>query len=230
MIVDKLEDTLNGGFGGLYGEVVTCDTYKLKELDFVPRTFIDCGANIGITLRFARQLFPDCLIIAVEPHPQNIEILKFFTNDNNLILIEKAIGNGKVYRGLTAANGSGETYLSGDSLGYPEKDMVGEESLVATNVETITIAELIKTYVKKGDKFIVKIDIEGSENTIWTDEESMRLLRTADYVCAEVHFYSITGGKVREEMLDVTEKALKSFETTHDCLLEGVHFWAKLKK
>ena len=35
-IVDHLNQTLNGGYNGLYGEVVTEDCYHLKTLDFVP--------------------------------------------------------------------------------------------------------------------------------------------------------------------------------------------------
>ncbi len=110
-----IHSTLNGGFPGLYGEVVTEDIYKIKELNFIPDVILDLGANIGIFSRYARELFPNALIISIEPHPDNIKAFKKYTNDENIILIEKGIGKGTLYKSKKAVNGAAEVYLSSNS-------------------------------------------------------------------------------------------------------------------
>lgn len=249
-MLDKIEDALNGKYSGLYGEIIGRDTYRLRNLpdvvsindpkevhdkghkrgfDFIPDIFIDCGANIGVTSRYVRSLFPKCIIISIEPNPSNISVFKQFTKDDKIILIEKAIGKGTIFHGLTASNGSGETYLSGNVLGYSESEMINTPTLEVCDVETIRLSEIFKQYVKKGDKVIIKIDIEGSENSIWEDGESMECLRTADYICAEIHRYSLTH-RDWQEVQDKTDEVLQSFSDTHDLIFEHVNFYATKKK
>lgn len=224
-----IEETLRGGYLGLYGEVVTEDVYKLKGIKFTPTIFIDCGANIGVTSRFARQLFPECLIIAIEPHKENCDLFKYFTKDKSIILIEKAIANGMVWHGLTAANGSGETYLN-PGVGFIQDGMETDVTLEESSVSTIRLSEIIDKYVKPEDKVIIKLDIEGNEHIIFFDEVEMNALRRADYIGAEVHFYARTGGEW-QEVQDRTHEALRSLETTHECrLVDRVNFYATKKQ
>ncbi len=228
-IPDNIEETLNGGYLGLVGEVVTHDCYKIKELDFIPDVVLDLGGNVGVFARFAREMFPEALIVSVEPHPENQETFKKFTNDKNILLLEKAIGTGTIWHDSGAVNGSGEVYLSA-GLGYPENEMdTIPGKLDRYEIPTIMPDELIKKYVKKGQKVLVKIDIEGNEHTIFTHEASMSALRKMDYVCMEVHWYALHGG-LTEEVREKTLAALESFNETHDTELEGVHFWATKKR
>ena len=69
MVVEKLEQTLNGGYNGLYHEVAVADCYKLRTIKFTPNVFIDIGSNVGVAARLARELFPNALIVCVEPEP-----------------------------------------------------------------------------------------------------------------------------------------------------------------
>lgn len=228
MIVDNLQDTLNGGFNGLYGEVVTEDNYRLKTLRFVPDLIFDIGANVGIFARYARSLFPDAKIICVEPDEENFIHLKKFTQDDNIVFINKALGKGDIYHATTAANGSGECYLS-TGLGYPENEIHTASNLEKSFIETIMLDELISTFYKPGMKSLLKLDCEGAENVIWQHKESMKALKQMDYICAELHFYALRGGDVYDEVQEVTHKALKSFEKTHECELNHIHFYATKK-
>lgn len=225
----RLEETLRGGYGGLFHEVTIDDTYKLKELDFVPSIFWDAGGNIGITARYARTLFPDCLIVSVEPHKENCDVYTYFTKDANTILINKAIGMGNVWHGLTAANGSGETYLS-EGLGYSKEamDIRDGDGIERALVGTIMPDELIAAYYKEGAKTAFKCDIEGAENIIWDHKPSMDALKKMDYLCFEVHWYGIDAIEW-QHVQKRTKKALKEFEKTHTCQLDGVHFYARKK-
>lgn len=220
----RIQDVWNGQAGGLIGEVIINDCYKLKELNFTPSCIVDLGSNIGIFAQFARELFSDALIICVEPDKENIKIFNQFNDDRNLILIEKAIGNGKVWHGLTAANGSGETYLC-SGVGFPEKKMIKSSVLESSSVDTIRLSEIVETYVKPNDKLLIKLDIEGNEHVILFDEEEMDALRKADYICAEIHRYALTS-KEWQGVHDKTEVALNSISDTHEIEIDGVHFWA----
>lgn len=222
-----IEETLRGGYGGLYGEVVTEDCYKLKGIDFIPTCIIDIGANIGVFSRYARTLFHSALIVAIEPHKENCDLFKYFTKDDRIVLIEKAIGDGKVFHGLTAANGSGETYLS-HGTGFPEEEMAANESMELCDVKTITVYEIADKYVTKDDKVVIKIDCEGSEHSIFSDKRSMDVLRKADYVAIELHYYALTA-QVWQQSKDEAVKALKSLEETHICITNHVNFYARKK-
>lgn len=224
----KLEDSLNGGFGGLYGEVVTCDTYRLKQLKFKPDVVFDVGANVGIFSRFVRELFPEALIVSVEPDPSNCAVFRQFTKDTNTILIEKALGLGPVYHGTTARNGSGETYLS-TGVGFPKQDMDAaankKNGLEFSHVPTIMLPELVRAHSNSGQKRLLKIDCEGGENVIWEDEESISILQEMDYVTMELHFYALTG-REHPMVRKLTEKALATLAETHNCERQEPHFWA----
>jgi len=219
----KLEETLNGGYGGLYGEVVTEDCYRLRKLKFVPDIIFDIGANIGIFTRFAQTLFPNVTIVAVEPHPQNCEDFKRFTPfRDDILLFQAALGSsGKVFRGTTAPNGAGESYLT-PGLGFPEEDLKQTHERVP--VPCLTLDDIIGQLPFLGEKQLIKIDCEGGENSIWQHPPSMEALRKIDYIAMELHDYAM--GTEHSKVVEVTNTALKSLEATHDCERNGVYFWA----
>lgn len=229
----KLHETLNGGYAGLHGEVVTHDCYRLRTLPFIPDVIFDFGGNIGIFARFARELFPDALIVSVEPHPENRSVFKEFTKDDKIILIEKAIGRGKMWHNLGARNGSGESYVS-SGLGFDKEMMASavrnNQGVEASGVDAVMPDEIIWQYWKPGMKAVLKCDCEGCENFVFTDKHSMDMIKQMDYIAMEVHFYALTGGKPWEEVQEQTRAALKELEETHICELDNVHFWAIKKE
>lgn len=231
MIVNTLEETLGGGYSGLYGEVVTADTYRLRDVKFQPELIFDIGANVGIFTRFARSLFPKAKIISVEPNPDNCAHFRKFTDLASIVLMEYALGTGDVYHGTTACNGSGETYLSA-GLGYPAASMEEAVALKAgiehCRVPSLTLAEIASPHLTPDKKYLIKIDCEGAENTIWGDRESMDVLRKADYIAMEVHDYALTATE-HPKVVAATLKALGSLKKTHHCQRDGVHFWATKK-
>lgn len=226
--MQKLEDSLNGGYGGLYGEVVTCDIYRLRQVRFQPDLVFDIGANVGVFSRFARTLFPKAKIVAVEPHPANCEVFRQYTPDPNTFLLECAMGRGNIYHTLTAVNGSGENYLS-PGLGYPEGLLAGAvvqgKAMELSAVPSLTLQEIYRDHYQQGMKVLMKIDCEGAENILWEDPEAMGILRSVDYLCMELHDYAQTG-EFLQEVKTVTAMALVSLAATHNCERQGVNFWA----
>lgn len=228
MIYDKIEDTK--GFGGLLHEIEVDDCYKLKALDFQPDIVLDLGGNIGTFARFARKVFPDCKVISVEPDIENHTHFLKFTSDENILVINKAVGTGKIWHYTNYVDGAHQTYLS-SGLGYPESGMVGtveEGHMVKVEIETVMPDVLINEYVKEGQKSMVKIDIEGNEHAIFTHKPSMEALKKIDYIAMEVHFYALNGAYI-QEVREKTMAALHEFDETHNWYLDNVNFYARKK-
>lgn len=225
----NIEQLLDGGYAGLYGEVVTCDTYKVRSLPFIPDIVYDIGANVGIFTRFARQLWPSALIIAVEPHPQNIADFKGFTPaDDRIILLEGALGNDLIYHVEGAVNGSGECYLS-ETLGYRGNHLRQGGRIQPSTVCPLPLRKIVLPYRRPFTRAILKLDCEGAENCLWEDSAAMTILHSMDYLAMELHYYS-GGGKEQESVRTQTDAALKTFEPTHFIQKEANHFWATRKE
>jgi FkbM family methyltransferase len=214
------------GYSGLHGEVVTEDIYHLRDLPFVPDLIFDIGANVGVFTRYAASLFPDAKIISVEPHPPNFESLQW-DQPANAVLLNVALGRGKIWRPLTAANGSGECYL-GEYLGFPEGAHDDRGSEAVEGIDTVTVQDLFDTYRRQGMKTVVKIDCEGAEQSIFDHEPSMEALRRAEYVAMEVHNYSSYASDNHEVRMAVQHQ-LDSFQPTHECSQEHVMFYALMR-
>lgn len=228
-VVNKLEDSLNGCFSGLYGEVVTEDSYRLHQLDFTPNIIIDAGSNIGIFTRFAHELFPQAFIIAVEPNPDNCAVFRKFTKpDENICLLEMAIGRGRTYRKTDATNGSNEEYLSlSDHI--KQEDIEGSGRAEISEVELVMFDELVNDWFFPDDRMLIKIDIEGNENTIWEHKESLEALSLADYIVIEIHPTAFTGieqEKAKQNLLN----AIEFLKHTHEVEYEHIYLYAKKKK
>lgn len=239
-----LEQSLKGGYNGLYGEVVTSDVYHMRNVDdvvsindptfihekghtkgfdFIPDVIIDLGANVGVFSRYARTLFPEALIVSVEPDASNCEVFRHFTNDPKIILIQKAIGKGKIFRCGNAINGAMEVYIS-EGVGFNSKDLTYQGS---TDIESLMLTDL-KKYIKQNDKVILKLDIEGNETVIFNDKQSMDMLKTFDYIAIELHYYASDGEK-RERVINKTNEALESLSKTHNIHYEHIYFYATKK-
>lgn len=224
--VNTLEESLNGGYNGLYGEVVTSDSYRIKQLKFTPDVVIDIGANVGVFSRFARELFPNSAIISIEPNPDNCNVFRRFTKDERIVLIEKAIGSGVMLRRTDSnalINGSHESYL-------PKELMNEGDEAIPVNVDTVMPSELFSMYVNEDDKVLVKIDCEGSEFAIFEHEPSLKCLADAEYFCFELHhemdYYTESEKVVKRKAV---AKFIQRFSKTHSIVHESVHLFGYKK-
>lgn len=233
----------NNEYNALYGEVVDKDVYKVRNvadivsindptyvhekghtgINFVPNVVIDLGANIGVFSRYARTLWPNALIVSVEPDPNNIAIFKQATQDERIILIEAAIGNGPIYYGNKGANGTMEVYLS-EGPGYTKKFL--ETVWHKVPVENVMLTDL-KKYIKKGDKVVMKMDIEGNETVLFDSPNDVALMKSFDYFAMELHTYAQDGTLV-SVVRDKTDEVLESFKPTHEIIRE--HTFAYITK
>jgi FkbM family methyltransferase len=132
---------------------------------------IECGAHHGAqTILLSRWVGDTGRVIAVEPMPENLSILRKNIELNgltNVTVIEKAAGSV-----------SGQLFMAADSNGS-----VRNAARNSITVESITLDQLSKELDITPD--FVKIDVEGFEYQIL--EGCKSILRTIPAVFVEVH-------------------------------------------
>lgn len=238
---------MSGEYNSLYGEIVTYDIYNLRDVEnivscndpnyvhwrghsgigFVPDIVLDLGANVGIFSRYARSLWPDAKIIAVEPNEVNQSVFEEHTNDKNIILLKNAIGFGQMYHCNGAINGAHEVYLS-KGLGYNQLafDELNRLGVTTTsNTNPIMLTDL-KKYCH--GKVLLKLDIEGNETVIFNDKPSMDLMKTFEYICMELHYFASDGSQL-DGVKAKTAEALEGLKETHNTRFGNIYFYATKK-
>ena len=133
---------------------------------------VDAGANIGAAALWFRKTYPDAAIVAVEPEPGNLEVLKRnLANRQNMIAVAAAIGSEP-----------GFVEVKNESLSWAART-----TRAKNGVPVITMAEAFAS-VKDGVPYIAKIDIEGFEsdlfsaNVEWLNEVYMVIIEPHDWM------------------------------------------------
>ena len=178
-------------FRGLRGEVVFEDTYRLQKINDYPDLIFDLGANVGVFTRWARFLFPEAVIVSVEPDDANFAELEATTvRDDRMFWYHAAIGKGPIWRCPSALNGAHECYLAGSS-GFPTASYL-ESGRTHVSTQGIMPCELWKTHGNPDLKTFWKIDCEGGENAILDDPSSREVIANAKRMAMEMHYYGAT--------------------------------------
>jgi FkbM family methyltransferase len=137
-----------------YRDIFEKQIYKFKSDNQSP-LIIDCGANIGLSVLYFKQLYPDSHIIAFEPDSKIFEILKKNVNNfgfHNIEIIKKAVW-------------SSETVLEFISEGADAGRVAHSES-EKNNYQVSTVR--LRDYLDKSID-LLKIDIEGAEIEVIKD-------------------------------------------------------------
>jgi len=155
------------------------DIWTVKEIFFLQvykrafehlrrcRTFIDLGANIGLTSLYVASLFPNFRIFAVEPHPDNYRMLVM--NLNPLIragrckTLEAAVWN------LNTALAPGQSKPQDGYNRFRLREMEPgehEDAIKALNMQSI----LELSGFNEVD--LLKVDIEGAEEELFKGDLS----------------------------------------------------------
>lgn len=217
---------------GLFGEVVENDIYQMRQLDFAPDVIFDLGANVGVFTRFAQSLFPEALIVCVEPDNDNSFVFHRYTPDNKRIVFYlAAIGTpGPVWKAKNATNGAHETYFPQGMDGYPDGELqAAADYELAEGTVSVMPDMLLPMFCRSHQKGMVKCDIEGAETAIFDSPSSMAELKKMEYLVFEMHNHALHAGvigSVRRKTLD----AMHYFEDTHYTKYEHPIFYARKRK
>jgi len=190
--------------------------YRLYELLQPGDWVIDIGAHTGSVSCLAAKL--GAKVIAVEPLPENISLLKKNLIHNGLqnkVSVHQRAAHGLSDKTITIyyrdLNKSGQHQFIGH-----EKPLV--DSGEALEVKTITLSEVLS--LKKIDHCrVLKVDCEGGEWSIFQDLE-VATLEKIDILVAELHI-GPEQGRTFEEFLPLLKgkfKEVKEYtEFSGDC-------------
>ena len=167
----KILDTTS--FLAMYDEIFSSHIYKFKS-DKANPLILDVGANIGLSILYFKQLYPNCQITAFEPDCTVFSVLQHNIESSHLsdiTLINKAVW-------------SSETVLQFMSEGADGGRMVQvEQEAPLLNVETVRLRD----YIDRPIDFL-KIDIEGAETEVLQD--CCDVLHYVKYLFVEYHSFS----------------------------------------
>jgi FkbM family methyltransferase len=141
---------------------------------FNAKNIIDCGANIGLSTIFFKNLFPDAAIIAIEPEHSNFEMLqKNVTPYNNISCINAGVWNKETNLKGSEKYGTEKWMFSVEEVSNTESEGESKKDLMPA----VSIAGLMQTF-QLPTIDILKIDIEGAELELFSTNTEYWLPKT----------------------------------------------------
>ncbi|HXW71243.1 MAG TPA: FkbM family methyltransferase [Methylocella sp.] len=160
----------------VYSQVFRLGEHDTRYLPKNASVIVDLGGNVGLASLFFATKYPDALIIALEPDPENFSFLV-----RNLSQLKDKAGCRQ------AAIWNEDCHLQlkrTDGLGNPPHDCGGQVSATG-NGAAATMKRLIQELgLKRID--ILKIDIEGAEKELF-EAADLSWLDVVDMIFIEIH-------------------------------------------
>lgn len=152
--------------------------YRLPE-KLSPKVILDIGANVGISSVYFANRFPQADIYAIEPMPENFEVLKRNAEGRRVTPINV---------GLDSQDGQRELILSPDAsnfggLSFYQRGAAPDAKRVM--IATRSPASLLRE-LGVGRVDMIKIDTEGAEYSILTAFDP-ELLKEVTWITGELH-------------------------------------------
>lgn len=155
-------------------EVFEEEIYKFRTQNPSP-LILDCGANIGLSILYFKQLYPEAHIVGFEPDVQVFRILE----DNirtygleNIKLVRKGLWNEEKVL---------EFFAEGSDAGHLSASQKHDGNVI--KVETTRLRNYLDRHVD-----FLKIDIEGAETEVLLDSKDK--LHNVDKLFVEYHSFS----------------------------------------
>jgi FkbM family methyltransferase len=146
---------------------------------------IDAGANIGAASLYFNQIYPGLKTLAIEPGDDNAILAQHNLAGLNAHVIRAALGKEVGVMYLNDTDFSPIAYRVGEAEGKP--------------VESCTVASLLSSFGNGCFPFILKIDIEGGEEIVfsrqaaWLDLFPLVIIELHDWMlpfkCSSRNFY-----------------------------------------
>ena len=152
------------------------DFFLANNIPF--NSFIDLGANIGLTSLYIKKIFPDATVIAVEPDKNNYSML---VRNFNLNKLSNATA-------LHAGVGKKDCYLLIEEGIRDKKDWAisFQEVDHETDTRSYSIVSLLNKYELAEVDFI-KMDIEGAEKAVFEKDADLSFLNKVKVMAIEIH-------------------------------------------
>jgi FkbM family methyltransferase len=150
---------------------------------------IDAGANVGAASLWFRKVYPEALILAVEPDSENARLcLINVGDDSNTRVLEAAIGG---------ESGTVDLVAPSNDMSWGIQTVRG----CGGGVRSYSVAELVEMGGPGAALFIVKIDIEGFESDLFASHTEWVQDAAAIYI--EPHDWMLPGRGSSQSMQHV---------------------------
>ncbi len=154
-----------------YKEIYTDELYYFKPGSSQP-VIIDCGANIGMSVTYFRERYPQARIITFEADPVIGKILQQNLQTNGI-------------SGVEVVNKAVWTDDQGVSFGSEAAD---SSSIFSTETKNIVPSVRLRDYLLRESRIdLLKIDIEGAETAVL--EDCRDVLNRVNHLFVEFHSY-----------------------------------------
>ena len=137
---------------------------------------IDCGANIGLSALHFASVFPNSIVVAIEPERNNFFMMEKNCKDfQNIEFLNKAVGSAEGFVSIDNDQVNNNAFRTSRN-----ENEIGDIEIVSINSILSSRNELIP--------FLVKIDIEGfeddlfSNNTEWVEKFPLLIIETHDWM------------------------------------------------
>jgi FkbM family methyltransferase len=147
----------------------------VKDADFI----VDCGANVGYSAAYFLSQYPNAKLVAVEPDPQNFKVLEANLRPYGERAACVCTGVWSHPAGLVFAP---NTMSQGQEWGRIVREVAEGET---PEVHAIDIGSILRQSGKERIS-ILKIDIEGSEAAVFSDNYQAWIDRV-DNLVIELH-------------------------------------------
>jgi FkbM family methyltransferase len=147
---DRQYDVPNGAHGAflqdIYDQIIASGRQPL---------IVDCGSNIGASVLWFSTRYPQAHILAIEPAPDNFELLR-----QNCAHLDIDLR----HAGIAAEDGFARLVDPGQgSLAYRTIAAADEANVTMFSLSTLLASKPSTAYVP----FLLKLDIEGAEKTLF---------------------------------------------------------------
>ncbi len=156
----------------MYDEILERQLYKFNVSSENP-FIIDAGANIGLSIIYFKQLYPNASILGFEPDPIAFETLKYNIQQLGLSDVEV------MQKGVWNKETSIRFYAEGADAGRIALESDQEN---ITYISTVRLKDYLNRHID-----FLKIDIEGGETTVIHDCGDS--LRNVDRIFVEYHSF-----------------------------------------
>ena len=182
----------------LFEELFIERIYALA-LDSDRPVIIDCGSNIGMSVLFFKEEYPQARILAFEPDPDNFRHLQSAVSGNfsDVAIYNKAVSD---------EPGQMQLYASPDSHGgittkslYRER--LDDTAVASASVEVVRLSEYLKLPVD-----LLKIDVEGAEISVLRDLIATGTISRVAKMIVEFHDIKHEGRPPLSEFLATLEE------------------------
>jgi FkbM family methyltransferase len=169
----------------VFYQVLFCKEYKptidliCNQLNLTVTTIIDIGSNIGLATLYFNEFFPNARIISIEPDEGNFRILGLNTHPfSNIEILQSAIWDNS--KKLSKDN----SFRDGRDWSTSFKEYNSNIDIDFVNAKTISDILIEKDISHVS---LLKIDIEGAEGNIFSNEENVKFLNVVDVIALEIH-------------------------------------------